>query len=162
MLDFPVAENLKVLAGKTLSKSGGWWKAAVLVEERGRLQVRLYLWQNKDGEWKARHRFAIKNGEDWTQLKAVIDELFAEATLLTTPTQGDWKLQAFHAFVRELYSQGKVDGLPPTDILKVGIKHLYERGNYEAVRSLAERLPQIIDVDIEIKALVQGAKAQES
>ena len=52
---FPVHETVKVLEGITISKSGKWWSAALLVESYGKKQVVLYLWnKDNDGKWKRR------------------------------------------------------------------------------------------------------------
>lgn len=54
---------IDVVAGKTLSKGRGWWKAIVLVKPRFRNkdahQLRLYAWQwsDKAKRWKQRQKF---------------------------------------------------------------------------------------------------------
>jgi hypothetical protein len=41
--EFPISEELKVLEGTTLYKTGKWWSAVVLVDSFGRRQVALPL-----------------------------------------------------------------------------------------------------------------------
>lgn len=61
--NFPVGEGVNVLRGRTLTKMGDWHKAIVLVDNRGRKQIRLYGWQkNKEGEYKTRQKFNISSG----------------------------------------------------------------------------------------------------
>ena len=70
--DFPVLRALlpedgekfpakvKVIAGKTLSKTGRWWKAILLVAVGNKIQLRFYGWQkNKEGLFKQRQKFNI-------------------------------------------------------------------------------------------------------
>jgi len=60
---FPVGEGVKVVRGRTLTQMGDWHKAIVLVDNRGKKQVRLYGWQrNKEGQYKMRQKFNISPG----------------------------------------------------------------------------------------------------
>lgn len=60
---FPVGEGVKVLRGRTLTQMGDWHKAIVLIDNRGKKQIRLYGWQrNKQGEYKVRQKFNISPG----------------------------------------------------------------------------------------------------
>jgi len=58
---FPAQIN--VLRGRTLQKSGKWWKAVVLAENpygrRPRYQLRLYGWVRRDDEWKVAQKFNL-------------------------------------------------------------------------------------------------------
>ena len=74
---FPVHETVKVLDGVTISKTGKWWSAALLVESYGRKQIALYLW-NKDetGKWKRREKFIIPSKDMWEKTKKALDEKF--------------------------------------------------------------------------------------
>ena len=76
---FPVGSGLKVLRGKTLTKTTSWWKAVVLVETSGKKQVRLYGWQkNKEGVYKVRQKFNISRGYS-TRLARVLKAFALEA-----------------------------------------------------------------------------------
>ncbi|MHA1167033.1 MAG: hypothetical protein ACTSP4_02930 [Candidatus Hodarchaeales archaeon] len=60
---FPVGSGLKVLRGRTLTKTTSWWKAVVLIETAGKKQIRLYGWQkDKEGNYKVRQKFNISRG----------------------------------------------------------------------------------------------------
>jgi len=60
---FPRRSALKILRGKTLTKTPSWHKAIVLVELTKGSQLRLVGWQlNKDGEWRMRQKFNISKG----------------------------------------------------------------------------------------------------
>jgi len=49
---YPAFEDsdIKVLEGKTISKGQGWWSAILLVETYGKIQVKWYLWQEKENK----------------------------------------------------------------------------------------------------------------
>lgn len=88
--------NIKVLEGKTLSKNAGWWSAVLLVDTYGKLQTKIYLWQqrpskDKSGvfEWKRKQSFTI-NPMNWSDMKKIIDEFLEKRKTLkssTTPYQ---------------------------------------------------------------------------
>ena len=59
---FPTGQGIKVLRGKTLTKTPQWLKAIVLTESRGKEQIRLYGWQKIEGEYKVRQKFNISHG----------------------------------------------------------------------------------------------------
>jgi len=59
---FPTGKGIKVIRGKTLTKTPSWLKAILLVENRGKEQVRLYGWQLVDGTYKVRQKFNISHG----------------------------------------------------------------------------------------------------
>ncbi|MEM2529612.1 MAG: hypothetical protein QXQ76_00490 [Candidatus Bathyarchaeia archaeon] len=71
----PISEELKVLEGTTLYKTGKWWSAVALVDSFGRKQVALYLWLNKDGKWKRQQKFVIHTKDEWSKVKEVVDKL---------------------------------------------------------------------------------------
>ena len=61
---FPIVGNLEPICGKTLVKSGNWWKAIVLtkqkVKNREKYQLRLYGWfKNEEGVYKVRQKFNV-------------------------------------------------------------------------------------------------------
>jgi hypothetical protein len=82
---FPAFEDseIKVLKGITLSKNGGWWSAILLVETYHKIQVKWYLWQEKENkdthqkEWKRKQHFTI-NSYNWEECKKITDQLLAE------------------------------------------------------------------------------------
>ena len=62
--DFPVGKGVKVICGKTLSKTNRWWKVVLLVKikfgDKESYQTRLYGWQkNKEGIYKLRQKFNV-------------------------------------------------------------------------------------------------------
>lgn len=60
---FPRRSELKILRGRTLTKTPSWHKAIVLVELAKGRQLRLIGWQlNKEGEWRMRQKFNISKG----------------------------------------------------------------------------------------------------
>jgi hypothetical protein len=73
--EFPISEELKVLEGTTLYKTGKWWSAVALVDSFGRRQVALYLWLNKEGKWKRQQKFVIHSREEWSKIREAVDGL---------------------------------------------------------------------------------------
>ncbi|MFW9934895.1 MAG: hypothetical protein ACFFDU_05255 [Candidatus Thorarchaeota archaeon] len=60
---FPRRSDLKILRGKTLTKTPTWHKAIILVQLSKGHQLRLVGWQlNKKGEWRLRQKFNISRG----------------------------------------------------------------------------------------------------
>jgi len=64
--EYPANEEIKVIAGKTLTKSNKWWKAVLLVElgfgDRKQYQIRLYGWKkNQQGEYKVKQKFNVSS-----------------------------------------------------------------------------------------------------
>ncbi len=60
---FPHRSKLKILRGKTLTKTPNWHKAIILIEQAKGQQLRLVGWQrNKEGEWRIRQKFNIAKG----------------------------------------------------------------------------------------------------
>lgn len=86
---YPAFEDsdIKVLEGKTLSKNADWWSAVLLVKTYGKIQVKLYLWQNREDKnthqksWKRRQNWTI-NPYNWKDTLKLIDELLAKRATL--------------------------------------------------------------------------------
>ncbi|MEM0007322.1 MAG: hypothetical protein QXR89_03535 [Candidatus Bathyarchaeia archaeon] len=50
-------------------------EAIVIFESFGRRSIGLYLWQKRDGAWKRKHKFNVRNMEEWNRLKDAIEKL---------------------------------------------------------------------------------------
>ncbi|MHA2501344.1 MAG: hypothetical protein ACXAE3_00535 [Candidatus Kariarchaeaceae archaeon] len=59
---FPTGDGVKLIRGKTLTKTPQWLKAILLVDTGGKEQIRLYGWQLIKGEYKVRQKFNISHG----------------------------------------------------------------------------------------------------
>jgi hypothetical protein len=46
-----------------------------LLESFGRKQVAVYLWLNKDGQWKRQEKFLIHSKKEWEEIKGTVDRL---------------------------------------------------------------------------------------
>lgn len=72
-------KDIVVLEGKTMSKGGGWWSAILLVKSYGKVQVKWYLWMEKEDKatgqktWKRKQNFTI-NSFNWEEFKKVTNE----------------------------------------------------------------------------------------
>ncbi|MEM3617114.1 MAG: hypothetical protein QXJ31_04295 [Candidatus Bathyarchaeia archaeon] len=71
----PISEFYKVIDYITIFKSEKWWEAIVIFESFGRRSIGLYLWQRRDGVWKRKHKFNVRNMEEWNRLKEAIERL---------------------------------------------------------------------------------------
>jgi hypothetical protein len=71
----PISGFYKVVDYVNIFKSEKWWEAIVVFESFGRRSIGLYLWQNRNGTWKRKHKFNIRNLEEWNKLKNAIEQL---------------------------------------------------------------------------------------
>ncbi len=71
----PISEFYKVIDHATIFKSQKWWEAVVVFESYGKRQIGMYLWQKKADVWKRKHKFNVRNLEEWDKLKKAIEEL---------------------------------------------------------------------------------------
>ncbi len=71
----PISDFYKVVNYVTIFKSEKWWEAIVVFESFGKRSIGLYLWQKRDNAWKRKHKFNIRNLEEWNKLKAAIEKL---------------------------------------------------------------------------------------
>lgn len=78
MPEFPVHEELDLQEGQTVFKSQKWWKAVVLYEGYRGPEIGVYLWQNRDGEWRRQQKYVIRSLDDWEQDKEIIEEFVTE------------------------------------------------------------------------------------
>jgi len=71
----PISEFYKVVEYVTIFKSQKWWEAAVIFESYGKRSIGLYLWQKREDVWKRKHKFNVRNLEEWNKLKSAIEQL---------------------------------------------------------------------------------------
>lgn len=77
----PISEFYKVVDHVTLFKNERWWEAIVVFESFGKRSIGLYLWQKRSGVWKRKHKFNIRNLEEWNKIKNAIEKLAPKLTL---------------------------------------------------------------------------------
>lgn len=71
----PLSSFYKVVDYVTIFKSEKWWEAVVMIESFGRRSIAMYLWQNRGDKWKRKHKFQIRNHEEWEKVKGAVDKL---------------------------------------------------------------------------------------
>lgn len=71
----PISDFYKVIDYVTIFKSEKWWEAIVVFESFNKRSIGLYLWQKRGGVWKRKHKFNIRNLEEWDKLKNAIEKL---------------------------------------------------------------------------------------
>lgn len=87
----PISDFYKVIDHVTIFKSDKWWEAIVVFEAYGKRQIGMYLWQKKkekseedekqtEYKWKRKHKFNVRDLEEWSKLKNAIEQLAPKLT----------------------------------------------------------------------------------
>lgn len=71
----PISEFYKVVEYMNIFKSQKWWEAVVIFESYGKRSIGLYLWEKRQDAWKRRHKFNVRNMDEWNKLKTAIEQL---------------------------------------------------------------------------------------
>lgn len=79
---FPVSDYYSehILEGITLSNKGGWWSAVLLIRDPKTKKpfLALYRWEQKDGVWKNRKSFVIRDQSGVAKVISALTELKAK------------------------------------------------------------------------------------
>lgn len=80
--DFPVSDFYKghILDAETITRSGGWWTAVLLIEDPGNgiPFIGAYRWQlTKDG-WKVRKTFSMKRKKEAAAFLSIVQKFSAK------------------------------------------------------------------------------------
>ncbi len=76
----PVSDFYKIVDYVTIFKNKKWWEAIVVFESVGKRLIGMYMWQKKEDKWKRKHKFNVRNMEEWNKLKAAIEQLAPRLT----------------------------------------------------------------------------------
>ncbi len=71
----PISDFYKVIDYATIFKSQKWWEAIVVFESYGKRSIGLYLWQSREGAWKRKHKFNIRDLGEWNKIKGAVEQL---------------------------------------------------------------------------------------
>jgi hypothetical protein len=71
----PISEFYKVVDSVTIFKNKNWWEAIVVFESYGKRSIGMYLWQKRQDIWKRKHKFNVRNLEEWNKLKNAVEQL---------------------------------------------------------------------------------------
>lgn len=71
----PLSEFYKVVDYSTIFRSEKWWEAIVVIESFGRRSIAMYLWQKRNDTWKRKHKFQIRNMDEWNKVKVAVEQL---------------------------------------------------------------------------------------
>ena len=71
----PLSSFYNVIDNVTIFRSEKWWEAIVIIESFGRRSIAMYLWTKKGDQWKRKHKFQIRNMQEWEKVKGAIDRL---------------------------------------------------------------------------------------
>jgi len=71
----PLSSFYKVVDYITIFRSEKRWEAIAVIESFGRRSITMYLWQKKGDQWKRKHKFQIRNLQEWERLKGAIEKL---------------------------------------------------------------------------------------
>ena len=78
--ELPISEFYKVIDCSTIFKSNKWWEAIAVVESFGKRFIAMYMWQYVDGKWKRKHKFHIRNMDEWNKVKGVVEQLLPKVS----------------------------------------------------------------------------------
>jgi len=70
----PTNETIKVIEYTTIYKNNKWWCAVVLANMFGHNKIMVYLWQNRNGQWRRKHKFGINFEKDWVSIRTAIEK----------------------------------------------------------------------------------------
>jgi aminopeptidase len=70
----PISEVYKLVEYVTIFKTEYWWEAVVIFEMYGKRQLGLYLWQKRNGIWKRKNKFGLRNLDEWNKIKSAVDQ----------------------------------------------------------------------------------------
>jgi len=71
----PISDFYKVIDHVTIFKSDKWWEAIAIIESFQRRSIAMYMWQFRDGKWKRKHKFQLRNIDEWSKVKEAVDKL---------------------------------------------------------------------------------------
>jgi hypothetical protein len=71
----PISDFYKVVDYVTIFKSEKWWEAIVVFESCGKRNIGMYLWWKRGDVWKRKHKFNLRNMDEWNKLKNAIEQL---------------------------------------------------------------------------------------
>lgn len=71
----PLSEFYRVIDYATIFKSEKWWEAIVVIEGGGKRSIAMYLWQKRNDVWKRKHKFQVRNMDEWSKIKNAIEQL---------------------------------------------------------------------------------------
>ncbi len=71
----PISDFYKVVDYVTIFKSTKWWEAIVVFESAGKRTIGMYLWQKGEDKWKRKHKFNVRNLDEWSKLKVAVEQL---------------------------------------------------------------------------------------
>lgn len=74
----PVSDFYKVLDYTTIEKNPIWWSAVILLDNRGRKQIGVYLWHKRGEKWIRKGKFTIRNEAQWEKIEDAIDKLVSK------------------------------------------------------------------------------------
>ena len=71
----PLSNFYKVIDSVTIFRNEKWWEAIVIIESFGRRSIAMYLWTKRGDQWKRKHKFQIRNKDEWEKVKGAVDKL---------------------------------------------------------------------------------------
>jgi len=76
--EFPVHDNIEVLAGETVYKTEDWWKGVILAAGYNGPDILVYLWRKNGDAWKRKQKYKVAV-KDWKSERSIINELVSQA-----------------------------------------------------------------------------------
>jgi hypothetical protein len=76
----PISEFYKIIDYVTIFKNKNWWEAIVVFESYGKRSIGMYLWQKRQDIWKRKHKFNVRDLDEWSKLKTAVEQLAPKLT----------------------------------------------------------------------------------
>jgi hypothetical protein len=71
----PRSEFYKVVDSVPIFRSGKCWEVIVVYEAFGKRSIGFYLWENRNGAWKRKNNFSVRNINERNKIKENVDQL---------------------------------------------------------------------------------------
>lgn len=71
----PLSSFYRVIDSVTIFRNDKWWEAIVIIESFGRRSIAMYLWTKRGDQWKRKHKFQLRNMQEWEKVKGAVDKL---------------------------------------------------------------------------------------
>lgn len=127
--EFPVSDYYHGAAGETVFQTDEWWKAIVLLDEKGSWETQevvIYLWQAVEGDWRRRQKYAIKDESDWADDVAAVNNLLDGASALeTTPGTTEVDVTAGVSPVQQIAAELGIEDIDDPEDLRAELERLH-------------------------------------
>ena len=80
--DLPVSNVITVIEYREHYRTQKWWCFTILCNKFAHDEISTYLFINKDGKWKRKQKFTVKNEQAWQSIKNAHEELLPKIKVM--------------------------------------------------------------------------------